>query len=79
MFRGSMHLCRGSSFGLLCCALVVCSFSTDGVEPFLPPLEESVVCELCSLSDLVLPLFGFGHWVELFLFLFLHVFLFIYW
>jgi hypothetical protein len=26
--------------------VLLCSFA-DGVEPFLPPLEEPVVCELC--------------------------------
>ena len=58
-FRGELefaHTCSGGVYafvqgellGLLCCALVVCSFATDGVEPFCLPCEESVACELCS-------------------------------
>ena len=38
---------QGELLGLLCYALVVCSFATDGVEPFCLPCEESVACELC--------------------------------
>jgi hypothetical protein len=37
-----MHVFRGS----LWVFLLLCFFA-GGVEPFLPPLEESTVCELC--------------------------------
>ena len=57
-FRGELEFAHTSSGGvyafvqgellcLLCCALVACSFVTDGVEPFCLPCEESAACELC--------------------------------
>ena len=48
--RGSLHVFRGSSFGLL--LWWFCSLCTDGVEPFFASPVRSRY-ELCSQVDLV--------------------------
>ena len=74
LFRGSLHVFRGSSFWLL--LWWFCSLCTDGVEPFLPPLWEvgtsfalkwscsCLVLDFWSLVELVL----FRCWFFFFLF-----------